>query len=108
MGRRNLHTTGGGFDGQTDARSSALARDCSGVRELGLQRGRSMKPRMWLARLALAVVAATWVSAAQQTAPRLTGGNGTLYIGGYPNLIWIIDEASEKVIGTIQTKTGIP
>ena len=47
-------------------------------------------------------------SAAQQAAPRLTGGNGTLYIGGYPNVIWIIDEATEKVTGTIQTKTGIP
>jgi DNA-binding beta-propeller fold protein YncE len=40
--------------------------------------------------------------------PRVSGGNGTLYLGGYPNLIWIIDEASEKVTGTIQLKTGIP
>src|SRR5687767_5667437 len=40
--------------------------------------------------------------------PRPTGGNGTLYIGGYPNLIWIIDEATEKITGTIQIKTGIP
>jgi hypothetical protein len=39
--------------------------------------------------------------------PRPSGGNGTLYIGGYPNLIWIIDEATEKIIGTIRTK-GIP
>jgi hypothetical protein len=39
---------------------------------------------------------------------RLTGGDGTLYIGGYPNLIWIIDEATEKVVGTIHTKGGIP
>jgi len=39
---------------------------------------------------------------------RITGGNGTLYIGGYPNLVWIIDEATEKVIGTIHTKGGIP
>jgi hypothetical protein len=45
---------------------------------------------------------------AQRAAAPLTGGNGTLYIGGYPNLIWIIDEATEKVVGTIQTKTGIP
>ena len=35
-------------------------------------------------------------------------GNGTLYIGGYPNVIWIIDEATEKVSGTIQIKSGIP
>ena len=39
---------------------------------------------------------------------RLTGGDGTLYIGGYPNLIWIIDEATEKVVGSIRTKGGIP
>jgi hypothetical protein len=39
---------------------------------------------------------------------RITGGNGTLYIGGYPNLVWIIDEATEKVVGTIHTKGGIP
>jgi hypothetical protein len=49
---------------------------------------------------------------AQTTPPaverRLTGGDGTLYIGGYPNLIWIIDEATEKVVGTIHTKAGIP
>jgi len=49
---------------------------------------------------------------AQTTPPavesRLTGGDGTLYIGGYPNLIWIIDEATEKVVGTIHTKGGIP
>ena len=67
-----------------------------------------MKIRMCLTRLALAVFAMTWVSAVQQAGPRLTGGNGTLYIGGYPNVIWIIDEATEKVVGTIQTKTGIP
>jgi len=45
---------------------------------------------------------------AQQQQPRISGGNGTFYIGGYPNLIWILDEATEKVSGTIQLKTGIP
>jgi hypothetical protein len=43
-----------------------------------------------------------------QQSPRPIGGNGLLYIGGYPNLIWIIDEATEKTIGTIQVKSGIP
>jgi hypothetical protein len=38
----------------------------------------------------------------------LIGGNGTLFIGGYPNLLWIIDEATEKVVGTIHTRGGIP
>jgi hypothetical protein len=49
-----------------------------------------------------AAAVATSVGVAQQTRP--TGGNGTLYIGGYPNLIWILDEATEKVTGTIQLK----
>jgi len=46
--------------------------------------------------------------AAQQQQPRIPGGNGTFYIGGYPNLIFIKNEATEKVTGTIQLKTGIP
>ena len=49
---------------------------------------------------------------AQTTPPavgsRPTGGDGTLYIGGYPNVIWIIDEATEQVVGAIHTKGGIP
>jgi DNA-binding beta-propeller fold protein YncE len=56
--------------------------------------------------LLLAVALLTATTSAQQ--PRPSGGNGTLYIGGYPNLIWIIDEASEKTVGTIQVKSGIP
>jgi hypothetical protein len=39
---------------------------------------------------------------------KLIGGNGTLYIGGRPNRIVLIDEATEKVIGEIHTKTGTP
>jgi hypothetical protein len=42
------------------------------------------------------------------TTPAINGGNGTLYIGGYPNSIWIIDEATEKVTGTIHLQTGFP
>jgi hypothetical protein len=69
-----------------------------------------MKPRTFFA-LAAAVVTALMggVSlAGQRPGAPLNGGNGTLYIGGYPNVIWIIDEATEKVVGTLQTKTGIP
>lgn len=40
--------------------------------------------------------------------PKLTGGAGTLYIGGWPNRIFVIDEATEKVTGTIDTVTGAP
>ena len=41
-------------------------------------------------------------------AAELTGGNGKLYIGGRPGQILILDEATEKVIGEIKAKTGIP
>ena len=37
-----------------------------------------------------------------------TGGNGTLYIGGRPGRILVIDEATEKVVGEIKTKTNAP
>jgi hypothetical protein len=46
------------------------------------------------------------VAGAAQT--RLTGGNGTLYIGGWPNRIFVIDEATEKVTGTIEVTTAGP
>ncbi len=35
-------------------------------------------------------------------------GNGTLIIGTFPNQFWIIDEATEKIVGTIPFKSGIP
>jgi len=60
--------------------------------------------------LVVLVLAGALIAAQPQRSspqPRPSGGNGTLYIGGYPNLIWIIDEATEKVVGTIRTK-GIP
>lgn len=40
--------------------------------------------------------------------PKLTGGNGTLYIGGWPNKIFVIDEATEKVTGAIDVASGDP
>jgi len=39
---------------------------------------------------------------------KLTGGNGTIYLGGRPNRIFVIDEATEKVVGEIKTRTGSP
>ena len=53
------------------------------------------------------LIAAALLSFASQAA-ELTGGNGKLYIGGRPGQILIIDEATEKVIGEIKTKTGVP
>lgn len=41
-------------------------------------------------------------------ADKLTGGDGLLYVGGRPNKISIIDEATEKVVGEITCKTGTP
>ena len=59
------------------------------------------------ARISLILVLSQLTSAQQQP-PRISGGNGTFYLGGYPNVIWIMDEATEKVTGTIHLKTGIP
>jgi hypothetical protein len=53
----------------------------------------------------LFVLAAT---AAVGAGDKLIGGNGTIYLGGRPNHIVIIDEATEKVVGEIHTKTGTP
>jgi hypothetical protein len=39
---------------------------------------------------------------------KLTGGTGTLYIGGWPNKIFVVDEATEKVTGAIDVTTGAP
>ena len=48
-------------------------------------------------------------AAAAQTAPDLTGGNGTIYVGGYPGRIFVIDEATEQVVDDIQmTLDGPP
>jgi hypothetical protein len=72
----------------------------------GDARGSTRSPRAGFC-VAVALLAFVSVGTAQQPA-RVSGGNGTFYIGGYPNLIWILDEATEKVSGTIQLKTGIP
>jgi len=55
---------------------------------------------------ALAVAATLSVRTAEK--PRLSAGNGTLIIGSYPKQFWIIDEATEKVVGTIPFSSGIP
>src|SRR6185312_9570682 len=92
---------------QTAACPCAPAGDGAVVSRLGFERSRPMKLRYVVPFVLAASIAGVSVSG-QRPAPPLTGGNGTLYIGGYPNLIWIIDEATEKVAGTIPIKTGIP
>lgn len=56
------------------------------------------------------VVAASTGAAAQRgaRAPVMTGGDSLLYIGTYAGDVQIFDEATEKQIGAIKLKTGIP
>jgi hypothetical protein len=65
--------------------------------------------RLWLLGVvaALAVVA---LSVPVHTAEKakVVAGNGTLIVGSYPSQFWIIDEATEKIVGTIPYKSGIP
>ncbi len=39
---------------------------------------------------------------------KISAGNGTLYVGGRPNKIFIVDEATEKVTGEIECQAGTP
>ena len=62
-----------------------------------------------LRRAAGAAVVATAIAFSLGAAPpKLIGGNGTLYVGGWPNKIFIVDEATEKVTGSIDVTTGDP
>jgi hypothetical protein len=69
------------------------------VRQVGLARQ--------LGKVAVAGVAIAVCVAAAPPA-KLIGGNGTLYIGGWPNKIFVIDETTEKVTGAIDVTTGQP
>ena len=62
-------------------------------------------------KIALVVVFAAAASLAVRTADKpkpVTAGNGTLIIGAYPKQFWIIDEATEKIVGSIPFGSGIP
>lgn len=37
-----------------------------------------------------------------------TGGDGTLYLGSYPNQITVVDEATEQVVAAIPVSVGVP
>src|SRR5262249_14457346 len=56
--------------------------------------------------LAAAAVAVSFGAA--PAPPKLAGGNGTMYIGAWPNKILILDEATEKVTGAIEAVSGLP
>ena len=53
-------------------------------------------------------ISVTLVALGAAPPAKLTGGNGTLYIGGWPNKIFVIDEATEKIAGTIDVTTCSP
>jgi hypothetical protein len=58
--------------------------------------------------LVAALALASGALEAQKKEAPLSGGNGTLYIGTYAGNVLILDEATEKVVGEIKLKTGIP
>lgn len=55
--------------------------------------------------VALALLAVLPVRTADK---KVSAGNGTLIIGSYPKQYWIVDEATEKIVGTIPFQSGIP
>ena len=58
---------------------------------------------------AIALAAAVTGIPSAQSAPELTGGTGTIYVGAYPNRILVIDEATEQVVDEIRmTLDGPP
>ena len=56
----------------------------------------------------LAILALLSGGAAAQPAGELTGGDGTFYVGAFPNRIYVIDEATEQVVDTIEMTLGGP
>ncbi len=64
-----------------------------------------MKKLFFIALLLLACIAAYRAAPADGV---ISGGNATIYLGGRPNRIIILDEATEKVTGFIPLKTGYP
>lgn len=71
-------------------------------------RSRSLA-RVVLAAALLLPLAATTPAAQAPSAPLpVAPGTGTMYIGGYPNSIWVIDEAAAKVVDTIPLQIGLP
>jgi hypothetical protein len=55
--------------------------------------------------VAVSLAACAALVQAQKPGP---AGNGTLIIGTFQNQFWIIDEATEKIVGKIPYKSGIP
>src|SRR3954468_8452291 len=58
--------------------------------------------------LGLAMVLAVSGSAFLSSAPKLTGGTGTIFVGSYARQMVAIDEATEKGAAEIPPTTGLP
>ena len=63
-----------------------------------------MRAVVWSFLVVLAVVS----PAAGQTAPAVSAGDGTLYLGAFPQRIFVIDEASARVVQEIDVPRGAP
>ena len=58
---------------------------------------------------AMAIAAGATAVASAQPAPEVTAGTGTIYVGAYPNRIFVVDEATEAVVDEIRmTLDGPP
>lgn len=55
-----------------------------------------------------AIVSVLPLAVPAQPAGGLTGGDGTFYVGAFPNRIYVIDEATEQVLDTIEMTLGGP
>ena len=75
-----------------------------------------MGARRRIARLAFATALGALVALAGQpapaqeasSAPRVSAGDGTLYLGGFPSRIFVIDEATTSVVDEIAVPHGSP
>ena len=75
-----------------------------------------MGARRRIARLAFATALGALVALADQpapaqeasSAPRVSAGDGTLYLGGFPSRIFVIDEATTSVVDEIAVPHGSP
>jgi hypothetical protein len=57
---------------------------------------------------ALAILVLTGCALLRAAPPPVSAGNGTIIVGTFPNQFWIVDEASEKVVGKIPFTSGMP
>jgi hypothetical protein len=70
--------------------------------------GRRRSVALLMAVSALSIVVGIQAQTSRPNAAAIRGGNGTMYMGGWPDKIFIIDEATEKVTGSIPLQTGTP